>query len=69
MRHAITCLLIWSLTVSPALAWHATGHKIIASIAFRQFSAAEQAKVVAILKKHPRLTRAVSRFRQLPSTN
>src|SRR5438105_3943751 len=54
MRTAITCLLIWSLTVSPALAWNATGHKIIASVAFRQLTAAEQAKIVTLLKRHPR---------------
>jgi hypothetical protein len=54
MRIAITLILVWSLTVSPALAWNATGHKIIASIAFRQLTPAEQAKIVAMLKRHPR---------------
>src|SRR5258707_1201174 len=56
MRLFLTWLLVWSLTVSPAQAWNATGHKIIASIAFRQLTPAEQAKVVAILKRHPRFT-------------
>src|SRR4051794_16599539 len=56
MRLAITCFLIWSLTFTPAFAWNAAGHKIIASIAFRQLTAGDQAKVVAMLKKHPRFT-------------
>src|SRR5689334_6447698 len=56
MRVVITCLLIWSLTASPAAAWNATGHKIIASIAFRQLTSAEQSKIVALLNKHPRYT-------------
>ena len=56
MRIAMTLLLVWSLTVSPALGWNATGHKIIASIAFRQLTPAEQAKIVAMLKRHPRYT-------------
>jgi S1/P1 Nuclease len=56
MRFLVSCLLIWSMTFSPALAWNATGHKIIASIAFRRLSRNEQVKVVAILKRHPRFT-------------
>src|SRR5437764_981636 len=54
MRTIITSVLIWSLTICPALGWNATGHKIIASIAFRQLSPAEQTKIVEMLKKHPR---------------
>ena len=56
MRLAITCLLAWSVTISPVAAWNAAGHKIIASIAFRQLTADEQSKIVAILKRHPRFT-------------
>src|SRR5438128_1414654 len=56
MRTQITCLLILSLTISPALAWNGTGHKIIASIAFRQLTAEEQAKIVSMLKRHPRFS-------------
>ena len=40
--------------VSPAVAWNAAGHRIIASMAFRQLAEIEQAEVVAMLKKHPR---------------
>jgi S1/P1 Nuclease len=37
-----------------AQAWSEAGHKIIASIAFRQLTPRQQARIVAILKKHPR---------------
>jgi hypothetical protein len=56
MRIALSSLLLGLLIVSPALAWNATGHKLISSIAFRQLSAAEQERVIAILKRHPRFT-------------
>jgi hypothetical protein len=54
MRIALNCFLIWCLTVAPALAWNFTGHKVIASIAFHQLTAEQQAKVVASLRRHPR---------------
>jgi hypothetical protein len=47
-------LLAGWVMVSPALAWNAAGHRIIASIAFRQLSEEEQGQIVALLKKHPR---------------
>jgi hypothetical protein len=56
MRTTVTFLLVWSLINSPVAAWNAAGHKIIASIAFRQLTPAEQGKVVAILKRHPRFS-------------
>jgi hypothetical protein len=56
MRAAITGLLILLIAVPPAHAWNSAGHKIIASIAFRQLSREEQSRVVAILKRHPRFT-------------
>ena len=56
MRSAILSLLCGLSLVTPALAWNATGHKLISSIAFRQLSATEQARVIAILKRHPRFT-------------
>ena len=49
-------LAAWVM-VSPALAWNAAGHRIIASIAFRQLAESEQAEVVAMLKKQPRFVR------------
>jgi hypothetical protein len=54
MRLAITCVLIWCLTIAPAGAWNFTGHKVIASIAFQRLTAEEQGKVVAALRRHPR---------------
>ena len=56
MRIALSSLLLGLLLVSPALAWNATGHKLISSIAFRQLKVAERERVVAILKRHPRFT-------------
>ena len=52
----VLCVLLYLTAASPALAWNWTGHKIIASIAFRQLSPAEQSKIVAILQRHPRFT-------------
>jgi hypothetical protein len=46
-------ILILSIA-GDAKAWSETGHKVIASIAFRQLDPAAQAKIVAILKSHPR---------------
>jgi hypothetical protein len=50
--------VLWSLSLmalcSQALAWSEAGHKIVGSIAYRQLTAEQQTKLVAILKKHPR---------------
>ena len=54
MRNIVTSLLIFWLTVSPAWGWSLSGHKIIASIAFRQLTPAEQGRAVEVLKRHPR---------------
>ena len=54
MRLTILCLVGWFSAVVPAQAWNAAGHKIIASIAFRQLTAGEQAAVIELLKRHPR---------------
>ncbi|HZN34219.1 MAG TPA: S1/P1 nuclease [Pirellulaceae bacterium] len=56
MRAPIVSLLVCLVAVSPAGAWNATGHKLISSLAFRQLSAADQGRVVAILQRHPRFT-------------
>lgn len=52
MVRIITVALM--LIASTAHAWSEAGHRIISSIAFRQLTSAEQAKIVAILKHHPR---------------
>ena len=51
---AIAVLLGAAAFGTVAHAWSEAGHKIIASIAFRQLTPDEQAKIVAILKMHPR---------------
>jgi S1/P1 nuclease len=56
LRIVVTSLLILWLAVSPALAWSLSGHKITASIACRQLTPDQQAKIVANLKRHPRFT-------------
>ncbi len=53
-RFISTVLLILWLPISPALGWSLSGHKIIASIAFRQLTPQEQAKAAGMLKRHPR---------------
>jgi hypothetical protein len=54
LRVTLTSLLVFLTAISPVSAWSLSGHKIIASIAFRQLTPAEQAKAVAMLKRHPR---------------
>jgi hypothetical protein len=56
MRIAVVSLLVCLLAVAPARAWNATGHKLICSLAFRQLTQQEQARLVDILKRHPRFT-------------
>jgi hypothetical protein len=48
---AATLLVVLS---SQVLAWSDAGHKIVASIAFRQLTPNGQAKVVELLRNHPR---------------
>ncbi|MBI1348789.1 hypothetical protein GC163_21155 [bacterium] len=52
----ICALVICALLVlnSETYGWSDAGHKIVASIAFRRLSPAEQQKVLDILRKHPR---------------
>jgi hypothetical protein len=51
---AITVLVVVAAISTVAQAWSEAGHRIIASIAFRQLTADEQGKIVAMLKAHPR---------------
>jgi hypothetical protein len=53
-RPAFMTLLAFALVPASAYGWSDAGHKIVASIAFRQLTPAEQQKVVAILEAHPR---------------
>src|SRR5262245_4042069 len=56
MRTAILTLCLAACFAPPAVAWNATGHKLISSIAFRQLSRQQQRQIVEILKRHPRFT-------------
>jgi hypothetical protein len=55
----ITCLCLLGLVLSiatqqPVLAWADTGHKVVASIAWRQLSPVQQAAMMKLLSEHPR---------------
>jgi S1/P1 Nuclease len=54
LKNIVIGLLIGTVVVSPVQAWNATGHRVIASIAFRQLSVGQQAKVAEMLTRHPR---------------
>jgi S1/P1 Nuclease len=54
LRIWVTSLLVLLTAVLPAYGWSLSGHKIIASIAFRQLTPQQQARAVAMLKRHPR---------------
>jgi hypothetical protein len=54
MKRILTAAVLTIATATSAFGWSDSGHKIVASIAFRQLSPDEQAKIAAILKQHPR---------------
>lgn len=54
VRKIATVIVVCMLGCSTAGAWHATGHKATAAIAFDQLSASNQRAFVAILRQHPR---------------
>jgi hypothetical protein len=47
-------LFLLLLFVSPAHAWNALGHKVIAEIAWQQLTPEKQKEITDILKRHPR---------------
>lgn len=51
---AVVVAVVAAFAASPGLAWWDGGHKIVASIAFRRLTNAEQERIVAILRHHPR---------------
>ena len=53
MRQVLALVAVL-LSCSQSFAWSAKGHKIIASICYRQMTEAQRNAVVEILKKHPR---------------
>ncbi len=56
IRKAIVFLLLMLLLTRPCDAWSQAGHRVIASIAFRQLTANQQKEFVRIISKHPRFT-------------
>ncbi|WLD12072.1 S1/P1 nuclease [Planctellipticum variicoloris] len=54
MRRPTLALLFVLFLAAHAQAWSDAGHKIIASIAFRQLTPAQRERIVALLKHHPR---------------
>ncbi len=56
LRRPLVFLLLVLLPTAPASAWYDAGHKVIASIAFRRLSEVERARVVELLRAHPRFT-------------
>jgi hypothetical protein len=53
-RIAFASILCTSLFCTGALGWGPAGHKIVASVAYRQLTPEQQQKIVAILKHNPR---------------
>lgn len=52
MKRLIALLALIVLPAS-AFGWNATGHMVVARLAWRQLSEDQRAKVIAVLKKHP----------------
>ncbi len=50
----IALSLLFALAPSPALAWNALGHKVIAEIAWQQLEPAARRSIVDTLRRHPR---------------
>ncbi len=59
----LTPALLLALTLSPrpASAWNATGHEVVALIAWDQLSSPVKAKITALLKSHPDYATALTR--------
>ncbi|HTN77675.1 MAG TPA: S1/P1 nuclease [Pirellulaceae bacterium] len=54
MRKLIAALLLVLMTGNACFGWNDLGHKIVASIAWRQLDNDERDKIIALLSKHPR---------------
>ena len=53
MRPPLLILALLSLLPSPSHAWTATGHQVVAQIAWRDLKPAARDRVLAMLKQHP----------------
>jgi hypothetical protein len=60
MRQILLALLFFSLH-SPASAWNAAGHRLVAGIAWQQLSPSAQTAIAQILAKHPDYERWVNK--------
>lgn len=54
MRQRLLLLATLFVFCSPALAWHNSGHKATARIAFNQLTAGRQLEIYRLLENHPR---------------
>lgn len=52
---ALAVLVTLAVRAELCLAWNSTGHEVVAQIAYDQLSDAAKAKIIAVLKNHPRL--------------
>jgi hypothetical protein len=53
MKMAFTILLAFCVT-TPAQAWNALGHRVVADIAWEQLTPERRTEIVDILRRHPR---------------
>jgi hypothetical protein len=70
MVKKIACVILLCLLISPAesaFAWSEGGHHIIALMAYKLLSTSEQAKLQAILTKHPRFAEDFAPPKDLPN--
>ena len=61
-RFVVACSFLLALPCSPVQAWSEAGHRIIASIAFRQLTPTAQSTWAAILTHHPRYAEDFARY-------
>ncbi len=54
IRWFLLCFLLWASVSRGAFAYNAAGHKLVASICFRQMNTSQRQSIVDLLKKHPR---------------
>jgi hypothetical protein len=53
IRSLLLAIFLGLALTSPARAWNAVGHYLVAKVAFAKLNEQERAKVVAVLKEHP----------------
>jgi hypothetical protein len=53
MLRFLGAVLAWTATFSPAFGWNATGHRIVAAIAYERLTPQTRARVDALIREHP----------------